>query len=777
MVYRATINISDRLDDATISYLGETYTLNEEDGYQVETSDESVITLNQYDQKTTIDFVGEIVHSIQEGNPLTVSSSEFLPFTIDENYSSVDEYTVQPSTLYAWLLDDTTAIYTSKTEPQYLWATYNNSGVKSTTFGDYTDCDIENRISNYIVIGAYYEGSYTQINATRASQYDLVWNSNTQSYDGDTPSPPVPVTHLPVKELEANGSVYDIVSKSVVNQNGSDSLKVWSGTTAQYDAIETKDPNTLYNITDDTVIGDNAADRNLSNLTSTGKNISTWSSNVSNCITHIPQDIKLELNNGTLTLKAGSKVYVPNGFEQDGTTPKFDTKIIESDLTYQAETSGQWLIIINGDANALDRRKVSETYSGSTEPSGYSGAIIWYDTENNVLKKLYNGVLQNTTALPLGLMTGDGTSITSIYQVFNGFGAFGSTVFCLPGVKGLIANGRNEDGSLKSTPVESENVLIHSYTDSAEGELYFQLVENGIGRSNYKGWYYNAEENYVYWNNSGFQRQLSLLCGKFEGNNGKYTVTNIPQVIQVSNNLQKTGDTMSGDLTIAPLENEKLKLVNPYYRKGTTPSEQQYISLVFNDKINDSVYADYKNTRLAVIESIVNTNKSTALKIATYNNDITSTDSASLNLNMSASGVASCSFPNTTCVDGQWVKKSSTLENQVSYAVGTNSKNFDLSSYLPNNNYNYEVMIQAEGNTGGSSGASIILRLSSDIMTDNMVIYRVVTRASGSAASGGTIIIPVGTGRTITRQAEVSTAATGKAYLWLKGYRRIGTNR
>jgi hypothetical protein len=34
---------------------------------------------------------------------------------------------------------------------------------------------------------------------------------------------------------------------------------------------------------------------------------------ITNCITSIPQDIKLELNNGTLTLKAGSKVYMPNG--------------------------------------------------------------------------------------------------------------------------------------------------------------------------------------------------------------------------------------------------------------------------------------------------------------------------------------------------------------------------------------------------------------------------------------------------------------------------------
>ena len=65
------------------------------------------------------------------------------------------------------------------------------------------------------------------------------------------------------------------------------------------------------------------ANTSLSNLTSTGQNIGNWSSNVTNCITGIPQDIKLELSSGTLTLKAGSKVYVPNGFEQDGTTKKY----------------------------------------------------------------------------------------------------------------------------------------------------------------------------------------------------------------------------------------------------------------------------------------------------------------------------------------------------------------------------------------------------------------------------------------------------------------------
>lgn len=55
-----------------------------------------------------------------------------------------------------------------------------------------------------------------------------------------------------VKELNVNNTTYDIIGKGVVDQNNpSTPLKQWSGTKAQYDAIVTKDANTLYNITDD----------------------------------------------------------------------------------------------------------------------------------------------------------------------------------------------------------------------------------------------------------------------------------------------------------------------------------------------------------------------------------------------------------------------------------------------------------------------------------------------------------------------------------------------
>lgn len=54
-----------------------------------------------------------------------------------------------------------------------------------------------------------------------------------------------------VKELNINNTTYDIKAKSIVDQN-SGSVKIWTGTKVEYDAIVTKDTNTLYNITDDT---------------------------------------------------------------------------------------------------------------------------------------------------------------------------------------------------------------------------------------------------------------------------------------------------------------------------------------------------------------------------------------------------------------------------------------------------------------------------------------------------------------------------------------------
>lgn len=187
-------------------------------------------------------------------------------------------------------------------------------------------------------------------------------------------------------------------------------------------------------------------------------------SNITNCITEIPQRIKLELNNGTLTLKAGSEVIVPNGFEADGTTKKFDYVIIERDVTYNGVSwNGECFVfysIINNDLGAFS---VNHVASGTTQPTN-EDISIWYDTANNIIKEKTNGVwvAVNQLCLPLAMAMLQTAIpyVISIDQVFNGFGYIGSTVWVDKGVKGLIPNGRNEDGSLNNIDWVNNNIIV-----------------------------------------------------------------------------------------------------------------------------------------------------------------------------------------------------------------------------------------------------------------------------------------------------------------------------
>ena len=187
-----------------------------------------------------------------------------------------------------------------------------------------------------------------------------------------------------------------------------------------------------------------------------------------NRILEIPQDIKLELNNGTLTLKAGSKLYAPNGFEQDGTTPHFDILTVPSDITYNS-SSADIEILIYVDYNtstltlgSIHRGNITSNFaSGTTPPT--TGTYAFYNTSNNTIKTYVNGsVIFSAGTFPIAKLTTSSTSqgtgyVTSIDQIFNGFGYIGSTVFALP-MKGQSTTAVNADGTVTSTIWESTTV-------------------------------------------------------------------------------------------------------------------------------------------------------------------------------------------------------------------------------------------------------------------------------------------------------------------------------
>ena len=238
---------------------------------------------------------------------------------------------------------------------------------------------------------------------------------------------------------------------------------------------------------------------------------------LTNCLTEIPQDIKVELSNGTLTLKAGSKVYVPNG------VGKFDVVTIQKDVGGTRRSRGQEFLLSDENGAAAFWGKL---YSGDSKPVDSGSYYVWYDTANNVIKATTDGGaswLSEKFSLPLGIYTADGTGITSIDQVFNGFGYIGNTIFALPGIKGRIPNGFNTDGSLNSIEITTNGVTTVTLSGTRSATYFGITSTNTLIYTNEilsgKA-YYDKNVNKNHNLNSYLQ---AIFCGTFTCENGRIT--------------------------------------------------------------------------------------------------------------------------------------------------------------------------------------------------------------------------------------------------------------
>lgn len=233
---------------------------------------------------------------------------------------------------------------------------------------------------------------------------------------------------------------------------------------------------------------------------------------ITNCLTEIPQNINLELSNGVLTLKAGSKAYVPNN------VGVFNELVIQEDKTaLLGNTDGQYFLFVrdNGE-EVFCNQLVSEAISGTIPPS-LKG--LFYNTEENKIVLYDEGILKDESfSLPLAIVTISEDKVISIDQVFNGFGYIGSTIFALPGIEGLIPNGRNTDGSLNNTKFTTANVLTKTETSALSGNIGL----NASTIQNFTTAYYDDKSNLVL--NSSGVNLASALCGTYvRGESGRIT--------------------------------------------------------------------------------------------------------------------------------------------------------------------------------------------------------------------------------------------------------------
>lgn len=191
---------------------------------------------------------------------------------------------------------------------------------------------------------------------------------------------------------------------------------------------------------------DNLANKGLEN---TGR--------LTNCITKIPQDIKVELSSeGKFVLKSGSKIYKANG--------TFITTSKDISLSYGNKEEGMFIIITLN--NLLWGVPAKNVTSGTVEPAVTGERRLWFDTTNNIVKMYApNSATYEEVSLPFATASTSGVDdkFLSIDQVFNGFGYIGQVLFALPGVVGLAPAGRNADGSLKNITLPLNKVIVRTF--------------------------------------------------------------------------------------------------------------------------------------------------------------------------------------------------------------------------------------------------------------------------------------------------------------------------
>ena len=198
-------------------------------------------------------------------------------------------------------------------------------------------------------------------------------------------------------------------------------------------------------------------------------------------------------------------------------------------------------------------------------------------------------------------------------------------------------------------------------------------------------------------------------------------------------------------------------------------TQKKYIISSSNTwSMDTSVFA---NATLSNVSSISNNSAvKTALdgKADTTLSNVSSIDSNSA-VQTALDGKANTSLSNltsTSCTnfDGQWVVKNVVLST--SSTVGTYNLTNTLKAQLPNDNYDYEILLSINGRATTSCQCS----LKTAYTSEEWVLWM----TANSRSAGTFMILPVNSSRTLTQ--KVITADFGAIEIKLQAYRRIGTN-
>ena len=232
-------------------------------------------------------------------------------------------------------------------------------------------------------------------------------------------------------------------------------------------------------------------------------------------------------------------------------------------------TNGQRVLFL-GNPTSFDTAPQVITVVGSTDgvptTNNYNRA---YDYTNNLMyyRTSTGWIMANTYSLPIALITSTNGYITSIDQVFDDFGFIGSTLYGLPGIKGLNPNGF-DNGAYANRERILGNVAIYTNTNTVSEAAFgfdgtkvarwsggyeevnkLSDVTNPVGLRRY----YVKSENKIYnWTGSAWAQEASVFAGYLTiGTNAPYNITSLtPNSVQPEKTLRKINFIYKGSTRV-----------------------------------------------------------------------------------------------------------------------------------------------------------------------------------------------------------------------------------
>lgn len=214
----------------------------------------------------------------------------------------------------------------------------------------------------------------------------------------------------------------------------------------------------------------------LDNLSSDGQMIiDSVNGTISNCILEIPQNIKLELSNSVLTLKAGSILT------KTGDTYTTATVITDKTIDFTtdvANASDGYYPLVVGFSTAPSKQglvSLSKWNSGSELPATSNNNDVYYNVTDKLIYLYGNGSwAQWGVAYPLALLQvinhqlsfakdSDGNDI-----IFNGACFVGHHAVIYPFSKYLLCNGINSDGTMNSNKNSLDSLQIRELVNNRD---------------------------------------------------------------------------------------------------------------------------------------------------------------------------------------------------------------------------------------------------------------------------------------------------------------------